>query len=206
MIAVAAPAGPSAAAASSSAPAAAVPSATQPQWRLAPAPGSIVLVRITRVQQTSASGNVIGIDGVWCQRGFKGTVKADDAKQVSAKDVAAGLGVKHMSECFRAGDIVQARVIALAEARSFQLSTTDPTCGVVRGYAVPATATDVARFAEGGDAAVGVSARRPLAQVPGRRDVMRIVPSSSFAAAADSAEQESMMVKRWAPAYPVTLV
>jgi hypothetical protein len=99
-------------------------------------------------------------------------------------------------------------VIALAEARSFQLSTTDPTCGVVRGYAVPATATDVARFAEGGDAAVGVAARRPLAQVPGRRDVMRIVQSAAAAAAsaADSAEQEAMLVKRWAPAYPVTLV
>lgn len=109
---------------------------------LAPQPGSTVLFRVTKVHTIGVSGPIVAINNKWCMMtsggggssSFKGFVRLDDIRSVTAKEVAAGLVPTHAADSYRLGDLVCADVISLTEARQFQLTTTPPHCGLVRCF------------------------------------------------------------------------
>lgn len=105
---------------------------------LTPTPGATVLFRVTKVQTIGVSGPIVAINNTWCSSSaagaFRGFVRLDDIRSVTAKEVAAGLVPTHAAESYRLGDLVAAQVISLSEARQFQLTTTPAHCGMVKCF------------------------------------------------------------------------
>lgn len=105
-----------------------------------PAIGTLVHLRVTRLSRGFAAGDLLAVEGCWTDGSFRGTIRLDDAKP-APKDAASRMGAIAMTsqgiaKCFRLGDIVLAQVVGLADAKSYQLSTIHPCCGVVLAQAV----------------------------------------------------------------------
>ena len=94
----------------------------------APTAGSVVHFRVHRVTAMNATGEIIAVGGVWCSAAmtFKGVIRIDDTKPLKGVEKCV------LVDCFRPGDIVVGEVVALADARQYQISTMKPHCGVVR--------------------------------------------------------------------------
>ena len=115
-----------------------VANSTSTTTSLTPTPGATVLFRVTKVQTIGVSGPIVAINNTWCSSSaagaFRGFVRLDDIRSVTAKEVAAGLVPTHAAESYRLGDLVAAQVISLSEARQFQLTTTPAHCGMVKCF------------------------------------------------------------------------
>jgi exosome complex RNA-binding protein Csl4 len=140
---------------------------------VAPTLRSVVHVRITRVTRNAAFGDIIAVDGTWCgapaaligasrvsmQTGvtpalFRASVRTDDVFSATGKK-AAELLATPMANFVRPNDVVLGVVVALADARQYQVSLAAPHCGVVKAK------SRASNFSS------------PLERVPENREMMR---------------------------------
>jgi exosome complex component CSL4 len=117
---------------------------------VAPTLRSTVHVRVSRVTRVAAFGDIIAVDGQWCGSPhalfaasrlathvgalptvFRASIRTEDVFRATGKR-AAELLAAPMSAYVRPGDIVVGIVVALADARQFQVSLQEDYCGVVR--------------------------------------------------------------------------
>ncbi|KAJ9510469.1 hypothetical protein QJQ45_015936 [Haematococcus lacustris] len=82
-----------------------------------PKPGAVVTVKVTRVQQTSASCKVLVVGSTAVSKEFSGIIRLQDVRSTEIDKVP------HLHHCFRPGDIVRAEVLSLGDARSYYLTT-----------------------------------------------------------------------------------
>ena len=94
-----------------------------------PRVGSLVILRVTRVDDTEAGGEILVVDGVGLPFPAAGCVRREHAKPGPVDGVLLG-------ECFRVGDLVRAVVVSLGTARAYLCSTAQDGCGVVAGVAL----------------------------------------------------------------------
>ena len=89
-----------------------------------PAPGDVVLARVTRVEKGAARLAVLAIGAAPVRGEFGAAIRAADVRAAQAEGVA-------MARCFRPGDVVRAQVLSLGDKRHFFLSTQGNELGVV---------------------------------------------------------------------------
>ncbi|GFH06404.1 S1 motif domain-containing protein [Haematococcus lacustris] len=89
-----------------------------------PKPGAVVTVKVTRVQQTSASCKVLVVGSTAVSKEFSGIIRLQDVRSTEIDKVV-------LHHCFRPGDIVRAEVLSLGDARSYYLTTAKNELGVV---------------------------------------------------------------------------
>ncbi|XP_031283979.1 exosome complex component CSL4-like [Pistacia vera] len=79
-----------------------------------PAPGSVVIARITKVMARMASAYIMCVGSKSVREKFTGTIRQQDVRATEIDKVD-----KHLS--FRPGDIVRSLVLSLADARAYSL-------------------------------------------------------------------------------------
>jgi exosome complex RNA-binding protein Csl4 len=152
----------------------------------APRPGSTVLFRVTKVQNIGAGGTIVAIDGAWCAPNFRGFVRLEDIRSVTAKEAAAGNAPTHAAESYRLGDLVCADVISLTEARQFQLTTQPLHCGVVKVFSVRPTDGKYTKIENSSGGVKGAAAASSLAY---RRDRISVMDEDGA----------TVVIARWVP-------
>ena len=91
-----------------------------------PRVGDVVFGRVTRVLEKAAHVEIAAVNGRAPRGGdFAGVVRRQDARAHAVDSV-------ELERCFRAGDVVRAKVLSLGDARSFYLTTAGDDLGVVR--------------------------------------------------------------------------
>ena len=91
-----------------------------------PAVGDIVYARITRISKSRGAECQIFATLKPLGREFRGTVRTVDISSPALQQAFS-----EISECFRPGDVIRAKVISLGDSKSFFLSTVPDDCGVV---------------------------------------------------------------------------
>lgn len=152
-----------------------------------PRPGSTVVGRVTRINARQATVSILVVDGEPCGGAqatsvgaysnraagegldgadFQGIVRAQDVRSTDKDTVV-------LTECFRPGDIVRAKVISLGDARAYYLSTAENELGVVHattsgpspyGWAAAAHVLQPVSWCEMADPATGHVERRKCAK------------------------------------------
>jgi len=92
----------------------------------------IIIGRVSRITPQNAVVEIRVAEGVGPLRGppyYEGAIRLDDVR--SGKTVVDQTSVV-LSDCFRPGDLVKARVISLGDPRRYFLSTAETELGVVR--------------------------------------------------------------------------
>jgi len=90
-----------------------------------PHPGSLVLARVMRVTPRQATCDLLCVDGrPVAERAFAGVVRQQDVRATEVDRVV-------LHDCFRAGDVLRARVLSLGDARAYHLSTAANDLGCV---------------------------------------------------------------------------
>ena len=91
-----------------------------------PRVGDVVFGRVTRVLEKAAHVEIAAVNGRAPRGGdFAGVVRRQDARAHAVDSV-------ELERCFRAGDVVRAKVLSLGDARSFYLTTAGDDLGMVR--------------------------------------------------------------------------
>lgn len=91
-----------------------------------PRVGDDVHGRVLRVLERAAHVDIAAINGrAPVGGGFAGTIRRQDVRAHAVDSV-------ELDRCFRAGDVVRAKVLSLGDARSFYLTTASDELGVVR--------------------------------------------------------------------------
>ena len=91
--------------------------------------GDLVFARVSRISKNrGAECQIFSIGQNPLGAEFRGIVRTVD---IAAPGLL--LEFSEISDCFRPGDIIRARVISLGDARAFFLSTVADDCGVVWG-------------------------------------------------------------------------
>ncbi|CAH8387861.1 unnamed protein product [Eruca vesicaria subsp. sativa] len=91
---------------------------------LIPQPGSIVLVRVTKVMARMASVDILCVGPKAVREKFAGIIRQQDVRETEIDKV-------DMHQSFRPGDIVRAMVLSLGDSRAYYLSTAKNELGVV---------------------------------------------------------------------------
>eukprot|EP00727_Mastigamoeba_balamuthi_P013966 m51a1_g9192 hypothetical protein (205) ;mRNA; f:83122-83736 len=89
-----------------------------------PAIGSRATARVTRITARHAAAEILCVGGAPVREAFSGIIRAQDVRAADIDSVCVGA-------CFRPGDVVEAEVISLGDARSLYLSTAREELGVV---------------------------------------------------------------------------
>ncbi|CAM8931242.1 unnamed protein product [Rhodiola kirilowii] len=89
-----------------------------------PEPGSVVIVRITKVMARMASADIMCVGSKSVKEKFSGIIRQQDVRATEIDKV-------EMHSCFHPGDIVKALVLSLGDARAYYLSTAKNELGVV---------------------------------------------------------------------------
>lgn len=91
--------------------------------------GSEILGTVGKVGGGFAAIDIFCVDGRLCNTTFRGDLKTDDTKLVTA-DIDTGRKIE-VWKCVRPGDVVRADVTGYGDRRSYQLSTVREQLGVV---------------------------------------------------------------------------
>lgn len=92
----------------------------------------LIVGRVKRITAQNALVEIRIAEGVGPLRGppyYEGAIRLDDVGRSSGKAVVAQTSV---ADCFRPGDLVNARVISMGDSRRYFLSTAETELGVVR--------------------------------------------------------------------------
>ena len=123
-----------------------------------PEVGQLVLARVLRISPLCAHCEVLQCEGTPTSA-FSGVLMREHVTPGGAADAPP------MEDCVRPGDVLQAVVASLGDARSFFLSTAPPHCGVVAAKAevsgLPLRAEDFREMSDAG----GARERRKVARV-----------------------------------------
>jgi len=91
-----------------------------------PRVGDEVFGRVSRVDERQARVDVVAVNGRAPTGGdFAGVIRKQDVRATEIDKV-------ELEGCFRAGDVVRAKVLSLGDARSFYLTTASDALGVVQ--------------------------------------------------------------------------
>jgi exosome complex component CSL4 len=91
-----------------------------------PRVGDDVFGRVSRVDERQARVDVVAVNGRAPTGGdFAGVIRKQDVRATEIDKV-------ELEGCFRAGDVVRAKVLSLGDARSFYLTTASDALGVVQ--------------------------------------------------------------------------
>ena len=90
-----------------------------------PAVGDVVYARVTRISKSRGAECQIFATLKPLSREFRGTVRTVDFASPALQEFS------QVSDCFRPGDIIRAKIISLGDSKSFFLSTVPDDCGVV---------------------------------------------------------------------------
>ena len=91
-----------------------------------PRVGDEVFGRVSRVDERQARVDVVAVNGRAPAGGdFVGVIRKQDVRMTEIDKV-------EVEGCFRAGDVVRAKVLSLGDARSFYLTTASDALGVVQ--------------------------------------------------------------------------
>lgn len=101
----------------------------------APQVGDIVLAVVLGIETMYASMQILAVGDRQLGQDFFGRLKRSDVRLQNADQV-------EISKCFRPGDLVRAEILSLGTQRSYYLSTTRQSCGVVLGYNSNSTGED----------------------------------------------------------------
>ncbi|WOL12921.1 exosome complex component CSL4 [Canna indica] len=96
-----------------------------------PQPGSVVIVRITKVMARTASADIMCVESKAVREKFTGIIRQQDVRATEIDKVDMYLS-------FRPGDIVRALVLSLGDARAYYLSTAKNELGVVSAQSIAA--------------------------------------------------------------------
>ncbi|KAJ0963674.1 hypothetical protein J5N97_028796 [Dioscorea zingiberensis] len=94
-----------------------------------PEPGSIVVVRVTKVMPRMASADIMCVDSKAVKEKFTGIIRQQDVRATEIDKVDMYLS-------YRPGDIVRALVLSLGDARAYHLSTAKNELGVVSAHSI----------------------------------------------------------------------
>ncbi|WVY95829.1 exosome complex component CSL4 [Vigna radiata var. radiata] len=94
-----------------------------------PQPGSVVIVRVTKVMARSASADIMCVGSKCVREKFTGIIRQQDVRATEIDKVDM-----HLS--FHPGDIVKALVLSLGDARAYFLSTAKNELGVVSAESI----------------------------------------------------------------------
>lgn len=94
-----------------------------------PQPGSVVIVRVTKVMARTASADIMCVESKAVREKFTGIIRQQDVRATEIDKVDMYLS-------FRPGDIVKALVLSLGDARAYYLSTAKNELGVVSAQSI----------------------------------------------------------------------
>lgn len=92
---------------------------------LVPQVGSIVSGKITRITVSQANVDIICCGDVVLPQPAQGVIRVEDVFPGDVDHTAV-----QMSNCFRPGDVVKARLTSIGDSKQYWLSTAEPTLGV----------------------------------------------------------------------------
>jgi exosome complex component CSL4 len=127
-----------------------------------PEPGDLVLARVTRITATAATCEILVVNGARLPSG------STFAAVLRREHVASGeIDAIAMDASFRPGDLVQATVGSLGDARSFFLTTAAPHLGVVVAHAADGSGRRLVAAAHNAmvDPATGAREARKVARI-----------------------------------------
>lgn len=92
---------------------------------LVPSVGSIVTGRISRITAGQANLDIVCCSETVLPQSAPGIIRVEDVFPATVDHTAV-----QMSNCFRPGDIVKARLTSIGDSKQYWLSTAEPTLGV----------------------------------------------------------------------------
>jgi exosome complex component CSL4 len=126
----------------------------------APDVGSLVLARVTRITSLLANCEVLVCDGTPLPVPFSAVIRKEHVREAEMDGV-------RMDAAFRPGDLVQARVASMGDARSYFLSTAGEACGVVYARSEAGNVMRGVSWEEMEDGVTGAREKRKVARVAG---------------------------------------
>mmetsp|Transcript_62473 Transcript_62473/g.103942 ORF Transcript_62473/g.103942 Transcript_62473/m.103942 type:complete len:199 (-) Transcript_62473:160-756(-) len=103
------------------------------QVAMLPAVGDNVTCRISRITSRMANVEILCVDGVALREPCNAILHREDVREFETDKV-------EMYNCYRPGDVVQARVISLGDSRSYFITTAAIDLGVVFAMSAEGTA------------------------------------------------------------------
>mmetsp|Transcript_7873 Transcript_7873/g.15237 ORF Transcript_7873/g.15237 Transcript_7873/m.15237 type:complete len:177 (-) Transcript_7873:7472-8002(-) len=91
-----------------------------------------VLGVVTRIRLQTASIQIVAVAGIALHGSFSGVIRLQDIRKHDIDKL-------QVTNCFKPGDIVKARVLSLGDSRAYFLSTAEAELGVVVAYAEDGT-------------------------------------------------------------------
>lgn len=92
---------------------------------LVPQVGSVVSGRVTRITASQANVDIVCCGGTVLPQPAPGVIRVEDVFPAAVDHTAV-----QMSNCFRPGDVVTARLTSVGDSKQYWLSTAEPALGV----------------------------------------------------------------------------
>lgn len=92
---------------------------------LVPQVGSVVSGKITRITASQANVDIICCGEVVLPQPAQGVIRVEDVFPAAVDHTAV-----QMSNCFRPGDVIKARLTSIGDSKQYWLSTAEPALGV----------------------------------------------------------------------------
>ncbi|XP_039123781.1 exosome complex component CSL4 [Dioscorea cayenensis subsp. rotundata] len=129
-----------------------------------PEPGSIVVVRVTKVMARMASADIMCVGSKAVKEKFTGIIRQQDVRATEIDKVDMYLS-------FRPGDIVRALVLSLGDARAYHLSTARNELGVISAQSISGGVMVPISWTEMQCPLTGQIEHRKVAKVPPKSEV-----------------------------------
>ncbi|KAM0945017.1 putative nucleic acid-binding, exosome complex component CSL4 [Dioscorea sansibarensis] len=129
-----------------------------------PEPGSIVVVRVTKVMARMASADIMCVGSKAVKEKFTGIIRQQDVRATEIDKVDMYLS-------FRPGDIVRALVLSLGDARAYYLSTAKNELGVISAQSISGGVMVPISWTEMQCPLTGQIEHRKVAKVPPKAEV-----------------------------------
>ena len=89
--------------------------------------GQVVLCRVVRLLLQQASVDIVAVEGLGeLGYAYEAVIRREDVRKTTTTT-----DIIHMTQAFRPGDLVVARVLSLGDTRRYFLSTAEPQLGVI---------------------------------------------------------------------------
>lgn len=124
-----------------------------------PEPGAVVTAKVSQVGPSGAHCRILCVGDRALDHEFKGIIRSQDVRANEVDKVVP-------NDCFRPGDVVQAAVLSLGDARSYHLTTAREDLGVVYAVSVAGNEMRAASWEEMVDPETGRKEKRKVARVP----------------------------------------
>jgi exosome complex component CSL4 len=92
---------------------------------LVPQVGSVISGRVTRITATQANVDIVCCGGTVLPQPAPGVIRVEDVFPATVDHTSV-----QMSNCFRPGDVIQARLTSIGDSKQYWLSTAEPALGV----------------------------------------------------------------------------